>query len=79
MCTLREGGIPGDMAGGVPPGRSRRAATTAGGSVGAQFRHFDPTFVLLLWPQIGRRPYHLSQVTVEALPSLTTLAEPPLP
>jgi hypothetical protein len=79
MRTLREGGIPEGLAGGVPPGRSRRAATTAGGSVGDQCRRFDPTFVLLLQPRIGRRPYHPSQVTVEALPSLTAPTEPPPP
>jgi hypothetical protein len=79
MRTLREGGILGGLAGGVPPGRSRRAATTAEGSVGAQFHRFDPTFILLLRPQIGRRPYHPSLVTVEALPPLTAPAEPPLP
>jgi hypothetical protein len=38
-----------------------------------------PTFVLLLRPRIGRRPYHPSQVTVEALPLLTAPAEPPPP
>jgi hypothetical protein len=79
MCTFREGGIPGGLAGGVPPDQSRRAATTMGGSIGAQCRRFDPTFVLLLRPRIGRRPYHPSQITVEALPSLTAPAEPPPP
>jgi hypothetical protein len=79
MRTLREGGIPSGMAGDAPPGRRPRAATTTGGSVRAQFRRFDPTFALLLWPRIGRRPYHPSQVTVEALLSLTAPAEPPTP
>jgi hypothetical protein len=79
MRTLREGGIPSGMAGDAPPGRRPRAATTTGGSVRAQFRRFDPTFVLLLRSRIGRRLYHPSQVTVEALPSLTALAEPPPP
>jgi hypothetical protein len=79
MRTLREAGIPGGLAGSVPPSQSHRAATTVGGSVGAQCRHFDPTFVLLLRPRIGRRPYHLSQVTVEALSPLTAPTEPPPP
>jgi hypothetical protein len=79
MLTLREGGILGGLVGGVPLGQSRRAATTAGGSVGAQCHRFDPTFVLLLLPRIGRSTYHLSQVTVETLPSLTAPAEPPPP
>jgi len=50
MRTLREGGIPGGLIGGVPPGQSRRAATTAGGSAGAQCRRLDLTIVLLLRP-----------------------------
>jgi hypothetical protein len=50
MRTLREGGIPRGLADGVPPSRSRRAATTAEASVGAQCCRFDPTFVFLLRP-----------------------------
>jgi hypothetical protein len=79
MRSLEEGGTTDSMAGGARPCRRRQAATTAEDSAQAQFRRFDPTFVLLLRSRISRKPHHLSQVAVEALPSLTAPAKPPPP